>query len=71
MVPKSASQTTDDDIVGKDLSVKGPNDWEKNIDNSPNLGFFSLQYQGGDTTMRFARIIPEPGNSKIKYCISG
>jgi hypothetical protein len=66
VVPKSASPSTDDDIAGKDLSVSGPNDWEENIDKSPNLGFFNLQYQGGDTTMRFARIIPEPGNPKNK-----
>lgn len=66
VVPKSASQTTDDDIIGEDLSVSAPNDWVKDIDRSPNLGFFSLQYQGGDSTMRFARIVPEPGNPKNK-----
>lgn len=66
IIHKSALQTSDDDIIGKDLSVSAPNDWVKDIDESPNLGFFSLQYQGGDTTMRFARIIPEPGNPKNK-----
>lgn len=54
--------TSDDDIAGKDLSVDEPNDWSADIDESRNLGYFNLQYQGGDTTMRFARIVPEPGN---------
>ena len=54
--------TSDDNIVGKDLSVSPPNDWVEDIKRSPNLGKFSLQYQGADTTIRFTRIIPEPGN---------
>lgn len=54
--------TSDDDIAGKDLSVPAPNDWVEDIDKSKNLGRFNLQYQGGDTTQRYARIIPEPGN---------
>jgi hypothetical protein len=58
--------TSDDDIVGVDLSVAPPNDWVVDIDNSNKLGRFSLQYQGGDTTMRFARIVPEPGNTSNK-----
>ena len=66
VVHKSDSPSTDDDIIGKDQSVSGPNDWMEDIDKSPKLGYFSLQYQGGDTTMRFARIIPEPGNPKNK-----
>lgn len=66
VVHKSNSPSTDDDIIGKDQSVSGPNDWVKDIDQSPKLGFFNLQYQGGDTTMRWARIVPEPGNPKNK-----
>lgn len=54
--------TDSDKIIGKDLSVQPPNDWVEDIDNSNQLGFFSLQYQGADTTRRYARIIPEPGN---------
>jgi hypothetical protein len=57
---------SDDDIVGLDQSVSPPNDWVEDIDNSSRLGRFSLQYQGGDTTMRFARIVPEPGNPNNK-----
>ena len=54
--------TDSDKIAGRDLSVQPPNDWVEDIDNSDQLGFFSLQYQGADTTRRYARIIPEPGN---------
>ncbi len=54
--------TSDATIVGEDRSVAPPNDWIEDINNSENLGRFSLQYQGGDTTMRFARIVPEPEN---------
>lgn len=54
--------TSDDDIGGIDISVSSPNDWVTDIDNSSYLGLFNLQYQGGDTTMRIARIVPEPGN---------
>lgn len=54
--------TGDDKIRGQDTSVAPPNDWINDIDNSTNVGSFSLQYQGGDTTKRKARIIREPGN---------
>jgi len=54
--------TGDDDIIGRDNSVPPPNDWVEDLDNSKKIGRFNLQYQGGDTTQRFARIIKEPGN---------
>jgi len=53
---------SDADITGTDLSVTGHNDWINDLDNHPDIGNFNLQYQGGDSTMRFAKIIPEPGN---------
>jgi hypothetical protein len=53
----------DADIVGADKTLRDHNDWVKDLDNHPNIGNFNLQYQGGDSTMRFARIIPEPGHS--------
>jgi hypothetical protein len=53
----------DSDIVGIDRSVAQPNDWSNDLDR-PGIGKFNLQYQGGDSTMRYARIIPEPGNPK-------
>lgn len=53
---------SDADITGVDKSLPDHNDWVNDLDNNPNIGNFSLQYQGGDSTMRFAKIIPEPGN---------
>jgi len=52
----------DADITGADKSFTDHNDWVESFDNHPNIGNFNLQYQGGDTTMRYAKIIPEPGN---------
>jgi hypothetical protein len=54
--------TGDDDILGRDNSIPPPNDWVDDLDNSKKIGRFNLQYQGGDTTQRYARIIREPGN---------
>lgn len=53
---------SDADITGTDKSLKDHNDWVKDLDDNPNIGNFSIQYQGGDSSMRYAKIIPEPGN---------
>lgn len=53
----------DGDITGIDRSLKDHNDWVADLDNHPNIGDFNIQYQGGDESMRYARIIPEPGNA--------
>ena len=55
-------KNADSDIIGTDSSVAAPNDWVKDLDNHQNIGNFNIQYEGGDSTMRFAKIIPEPGN---------
>ena len=55
------SKGSDADIVGADKKLSGKNDWVKDLDNHPNIGNFNLQYQGGDSSMRHAKIIPEPG----------
>jgi hypothetical protein len=62
VIPMGNPLTENDKIIGRDDSVAPPNDWVQDIDNSDRLGFFSLHYQGGDTTIRRARIVPEPGN---------
>jgi hypothetical protein len=54
----------DSDLVGIDRALPTANDWADDLDNHPAIGNFNIQYQGGDSTMRFARIIPEPGNPK-------
>lgn len=58
---KVVSRNADADIVGVDNSLSSNNDWVKDLDNHPDIGNFNIQYQGGDSTMRYARIIPEPG----------
>lgn len=59
---KVIAKGSDSDIVGIDKSFKSNNDWVNDLDNHPEIGDFNLQYQGGDSTMRFAKIIPEPNN---------
>lgn len=58
VVPRRA----DSDIVGTDKSLRKKNDWVRDLDNHPNIGSFNIQYQGGDSTMRQAKIVQEPGN---------
>ncbi|MBC7721441.1 MAG: hypothetical protein H7068_05410 [Pedobacter sp.] len=53
-----------DDIVGVDNTLSKKNDWVKDLDNNPDAGQFLIEYTGGDTTQRFVKIIPEPGNPK-------
>ena len=53
-----------DDIVGVDNTLKGKNDWEKDLDKCPTAGQFLIEYTGGDSTQRYVKIIPEPGNPK-------
>lgn len=62
--PESAviPRGSDSDITGTDHSLDEKNDWVVNLDKSPFIGKFNLQYQGGDSTQRFAKIVPEPGN---------
>jgi hypothetical protein len=55
-------QNNDADIIGIDHSIRKPYDWVNDLDNHPSIGNFNLQYQGGDSTMRYAKIIAEPGN---------
>jgi hypothetical protein len=59
---KVISRNGDADITGIDRSFPDHNDWVQDFDNNPNIGNFNLQYQGGDSTMRYAKIISEPGN---------
>ena len=59
---KVVAKGSEADIIGVDLSLPDHNDWTTDFDNHADVGSFSLQYQGGDSTQRFAKIIPEPGN---------
>ena len=59
---KVVARGSDADIVGIDHSLPDHNDWVADLDENPAVGNFSLQYQGGNSTQRYAKIIPEPGN---------
>lgn len=58
------SRNGDSDVVGVDQSVSMRNDWVNDFDNHPAIGNFNIQYQGGDSSMRYVRIIEDPGNSE-------
>ncbi len=48
------------DITGIDDSVSAPNDWVNDLESHPNIGDYWIQYEGGDETMRSARITQDP-----------
>ncbi|MCC5931664.1 MAG: hypothetical protein JJU28_20630 [Cyclobacteriaceae bacterium] len=52
----------DADITGTDNTLDIKNDWVRDLDENQLVGNFNIQYQGGDASQRFAKIIPEPGN---------
>ncbi len=59
----------DVDIIGTDHSVDPPNSWTS-LENTLGIGSFHIQFQGGDTSMRKARIIEDPierNNKVLQY----
>lgn len=50
------------DITGTDLSFTDKNNWTDDLEGNPFTGMFSIQYQGGDTSQRYARISEGPVN---------
>ncbi|HSH19085.1 MAG TPA: hypothetical protein VLA03_01455 [Draconibacterium sp.] len=59
---KVVARGSEADIIGIDSSFPDHNDWTTDFDKHSDVGSFSLQYQGGDSSQRFAKIISEPGN---------
>jgi hypothetical protein len=59
---KVVTRGSDADILGVDHSFPDHNDWVADLDETPAVGNFNLQYHVGDSTQRYAKIIPEPGN---------
>ena len=53
------------DIIGQDRQA-GKSNWTRDIDENPNFGTFSIQFEGGDSTMRKAQIVADPLNNKNK-----
>ncbi len=69
-------QTTDPeddndiDIIGSDGSMPGFDDWVNDLETHSNIGYFKVQFQGGDATMRNAEIVPDPldpSNNTLRF----
>lgn len=54
----------DEKISGIDYSMPSPNDWS--FKDGTRIKRIDIQYEGGDTTMRYARIVPDPTNPANK-----
>lgn len=68
--PGSTENGASSDISGIDNSVSPPNDWVNDLETHPNIGTYSIQYEGGDDTMRIAEIIEgptDPLNNVLHY----
>lgn len=57
-IPSNAIQY----FSGTDSSKSIKNNWTLDLEQHPNIGNFSIQYQGGDTTQRYAQIAKDPTN---------
>lgn len=51
-------------LAGADNTLKTKSDWDKNWVGVTGKGVMQVQYTGGDSTKRFAKVIPEPNNPK-------
>lgn len=56
-------------IIGKDNTLAEKNDWVNDLDSADRYNNIYFNYTGGDSTKRFAKIIPEPGhpNNKVLW----
>ncbi|TCC88694.1 hypothetical protein EZ428_18830 [Pedobacter frigiditerrae] len=57
-------------MEGYDNSLKGKSNWNKDWFPELKGGYMEVQYTGGDSTKRFAKVVPEPGNPQnhvLKY----
>jgi len=52
-------------FIGKDNSKPSQSDWD-NFNNHENIGAFNIQYEGGNPSQRFAKIITDPTNATNK-----
>jgi len=64
--PMTTGTIGDNDIIGIDNSVLPPNDWVIDLDGHPNIGDFYFFYEGGNDTMRYAKIVQDPTNPSNK-----
>ena len=60
------------EIIGTDQSLDHLNNWDNDLEQHLNIGYFNIQYEGGDQTQRLAEIVDDPTGSKnevIKFWI--
>ncbi len=61
-------------FTGIDNTLKEKNDWDKDWGKLMNGGHMQVQYTGGDSTKRYAKVVPEPGNPSnkvLKFWLDG
>lgn len=60
ITPNYINQT----IIGLDSTLSEKSDWVNDLSENSKSGIFIIEYTGGDSTKRYAKIIPEPDNEK-------
>jgi len=59
-------------IIGTDRTFKNWNNWKLHLERNPKIGYFNIQYQGGNANQRLAEIVPDPydpNNNSLKFWI--
>lgn len=54
------------EFIGIDRSFESHNNWNIDLEQNLNIGYFNIQYQGGDKSQRLAEIVADPQNSSNK-----
>ena len=60
-------------FTGTDNTLPPPNDWQA-FEQHANIGSFNIQYQGGDSSQRYARLVPDPldtANTALVFWLKG
>lgn len=60
---KSPVTFNTEDIIGKDVSFSSKNDWVTDLNQHPNVGYFTFQYDDAADTCRNMRFVKDPKNS--------
>lgn len=60
------------EITGVDHNFANSNNWEVDLNGHPQIGYFNIQYQGGNDSQRLAEIASDPlnlSNNALKFWI--
>lgn len=49
-------------ITGTDHTIRNFNSWDDDLNGHLNIGYFNIQYQGGDKSQRLAEIVEDPAD---------